>query len=419
MRIPRRLLLILAGVCACLVTARSQAPPSAIDLGQPREIAPGVTLYHVTNPAHLEPPAPVSIWLLRCDPQLADVRPALAHDEIVDTETVPDMATRRGAVAAVNAGFFLLPSGDPAGIYKLNGQLVSDTRRPRGAVGIVRSGPIPRFTFGRVAAAMQLRVLRRARRDAAMEIAGVDTTRQMGKLMLFTPAYHAHTDTAPGGLEWVVDGRPLSVSGTPLTGGRTPIPRTGFVLSFGGSRAPPPLDSLKAGTRVELETRYAPLDGAAPDWAAAADIVGGAGLLVRDGELVNDWAVERFNPGFAESRHPRTAIGTHPDGAVWLVTVDGRQPQLSAGMTLIELRTLAHSLGLSNALNLDGGGSTTMWAGGRVVNSPSDAAGPRKVSDALLIMRRESPKPGAGPPAVAFAPSPGERSPGAAALRND
>jgi exopolysaccharide biosynthesis protein len=104
---------------------------------------------------------------------------------------------------------------------------------------------------------------------------------------------------------------------------------------------------------------------------------------------------------------------------VWLVTVDGRQPQLSAGMTLIELRTLAHSLGLSNALNLDGGGSTTMWAGGRVVNSPSDAAGPRKVSDALLIMRRESPKPGAGPPAVAFAPSPGERSPGAAALRND
>ena len=63
-------------------------------------------------------------------------------------------------------------------------------------------------------------------------------------------------------------------------------------------------------------------------------------------------------------RHPRTLIGTHPDGSVWLVTVDGRQPQLSAGMSLVELRALARRLGLTNALNLDGGGSTTMWVAG-------------------------------------------------------
>jgi exopolysaccharide biosynthesis protein len=52
------------------------------------------------------------------------------------------------------------------------------------------------------------------------------------------------------------------------------------------------------------------------------------------------------------------------------------------------LRELARRLGLTGALNLDGGGSTTMWIGGAIVNSPSDAAGPRKVSDALLVMRR-------------------------------
>jgi exopolysaccharide biosynthesis protein len=57
-------------------------------------------------------------------------------------------------------------------------------------------------------------------------------------------------------------------------------------------------------------------------------------------------------------------------------------------MTLAELRDLAARLGLRSALNLDGGGSTTMWVSGRVVNGPSDAAGPRKVSDALLVVPR-------------------------------
>ena len=93
-------------------------------------------------------------------------------------------------------------------------------------------------------------------------------------------------------------------------------------------------------------------------------------------------------PSFVETRHPRTLIGTRPDGSVWLVTVDGRQPQLSAGMTLAELQSFSVRLGLNQALNLDGGGSTTMWVQGQIVNSPSDAAGPRKVSDALLVAPR-------------------------------
>ena len=57
-------------------------------------------------------------------------------------------------------------------------------------------------------------------------------------------------------------------------------------------------------------------------------------------------------------------------------------------MSLVELRAFARRLGLVNALNLDGGGSTTMWVQGAVVNKPSDAIGPRKVSDALLVYRR-------------------------------
>ena len=78
-------------------------------------------------------------------------------------------------------------------------------------------------------------------------------------------------------------------------------------------------------------------------------------------------------------------IGVAEGGAIWLVTIDGRQPKLSSGMSLKELQSLARRLRLVDALNLDGGGSTTMWVTGKIVNSPSDAAGPRKVSDALLV----------------------------------
>ena len=372
----------------CLAATPAASPPQALDLGAPRQVADGVTLYHLTDQSLLDPAAPVSIWLLRTDLALVDIRAALANGEIVDTETVADTAARHHAIAAINAGFFLLPSGDPAGIYKVNGQLVSDTTRPRGAFGILRDTVPPRLIFGRVSATMALRLPRRSRQETRIEIAGVDTTRHRGKLMLFTPAYHEHTDTAKGGLEWVVRGNPPRVVGAPQTMGKTPIPRDGFVLSYGGTTAPTPLSALTRGTRVDLETTYAALDGSTGDWARAEAIVGGAGLLIRDGQFVPDWTVEQLTPGFAETRHPRTLIGAHADGSLWLITVDGRQSQLSAGMSLFELRSLASRIGLRQALNLDGGGSTTMWVQGDIVNSPSDAAGPRKVSDALLVMRR-------------------------------
>src|SRR5262245_16894289 len=210
MRRPRSAFLRSAALAVLVCLAPLPASTGqALDLGAARSVAAGVTLFHLTDQNLLNPPAPVSIWLLKVDLRSADLRAALANDEIVDTETVADTASRKQALAAVNAGFFLLPSGDPAGIYKLDGPLVSDTRRPRGAVGFLRKGDSLRLIFGRVMATMTLRLPRAARHDTAMEIAGVDTTRHRGKLMLFTPAYHSDTDTAKGGLEWVVRGKPL------------------------------------------------------------------------------------------------------------------------------------------------------------------------------------------------------------------
>ena len=135
---------------------------------------------------------------------------------------------------------------------------------------------------------------------------------------------------------------------------------------------------------------YEPLLGTSPhDWSRAPEAVGGAGLLMLDGRALMDWTDERIAAGFDTTRHPRTIIGTDARGAIWLVTIDGRNPSRSLGMSFTELQGLSRRLGLRSALNLDGGGSTTMWVAGRIENHPSDPEGPRKVSDAILVVPRQ------------------------------
>ena len=108
-----------------------------------------------------------------------------------------------------------------------------------------------------------------------------------------------------------------------------------------------------------------------------------------NGRDMPDWHAEKITAGFDTTRHPRTLIGVDAQDAIWLVTVDGRNPSLSLGMSFTELQRLSRRLGMRSALNLDGGGSTTMAVSGRIVNHPSDPGGARPVSDAILVVPRE------------------------------
>lgn len=119
-------------------------------------------------------------------------------------------------------------------------------------------------------------------------------------------------------------------------------------------------------------------------------VVGGFPLLLREGRRVGDLEVAEL-PGFAASRHPRTAVGFDPASRrLWVVVVDGRQPGYSEGMSLPELTAFLESLGAREAINLDGGGSSIMVARGIPLSRPSDAAGERPVANALAVVRDRS-----------------------------
>jgi len=114
------------------------------------------------------------------------------------------------------------------------------------------------------------------------------------------------------------------------------------------------------------------------------DVVTTGPMLLVDGEA-EEIRVDDFN----KRRNPRTAIGRRADGTVLLVVADGRNKE-AAGLSMRELQQVMAALGCRDAVNLDGGGSTTMVVCGAVVNHPSDnkrfdAAGERPVANIIIV----------------------------------
>lgn len=142
------------------------------------------------------------------------------------------------------------------------------------------------------------------------------------------------------------------------------------VLLHADGAAATALAGLKPGDAVRIDMRTEDLDG------PVAMAAGGNLVLLRDGQIP-------FPVNPQDPRHPRTAIGFN-DRQIVIATVDGRQTGWSVGMTYHELAELMQRLGCTDALNIDGGGSTTAWVRGQVVNRPSDGA-ERRIANAILV----------------------------------
>ncbi|MFD4688978.1 phosphodiester glycosidase family protein [Streptomyces sp. NPDC058463] len=328
-------------------------------------------------------------------------------------EKTSELAAAAGATAAVNAGFFVLDPragapGDPAGVGVYEGRLLSEPVNGRPGLVMRDSGRhsrVARLTWkGRVVG-----------RDASQPLDGIDrvpglirncggtaddtltslplhdvTCTDRDELVAFTPHYGRKTPEGDG-MEAVLDTRGRVLELRRPRGG--PLPAGGSSVQATGNRVAELAALAQVGQPLRVEGRLRDSTGCEVSPSPATTILNGGPELVRDGRLhvtpAADGMVQPGNAsfyyGWVHKRNPRTLAGVDADGRTVLVTADGRSTD-ALGLSIPESAAVARALGLRAAVNLDGGGSTTMVVDGEVINDPSDATGERPVGDALLIL---------------------------------
>ena len=158
---------------------------------------------------------------------------------------------------------------------------------------------------------------------------------------------------------------------------------TVVLQSHRGGAGAAAVNGMKNGEKVRL--------GWSLGWSGVLGSISGMPLLVNQG--INLAPPNSCHSYFCSS-NPRTGIAQTADGKLMLVTVDGRNPGTSVGLTLFGFAKYLISLGAVTAVNLDGGGGTTMWVNGQgIVNSPSDPWGERPVTSAVLVVASDPAEP--------------------------
>lgn len=363
-------------------------------------VMPGILHYRVHRPT-----GPFNIQIVTVPARSAryEIIAARALDSLRGRERVTDMVRRHAArgehiVVALNADFFDLGTGANENNQVIDGEIwkavpVTDSpfdtfrnAHSQFAVGVDGRPYLDRFIYaGTLSGACG--------RFALDGVNGIP--RVANALILFSGAYG---DTPRRDSLHVPRELPMRLA-PPTTHGLGASELTRGDADSGVTAAIPAGRAVLAaygttGARLDSIARCtSPLrltNAFRPDRGRLTMVVGGWPRVVRDGRGVADSAdsVEGTFPRFSALRHPRSAIGVSRDSTMlYLVAVDGRQ-ETSDGMTLVELADFLVSIGAYQAMNFDGGGSTTLVIDGRLVNRPSDATGERTVGNAILVRER-------------------------------
>jgi hypothetical protein len=314
---------------------------------------------------------------------------SLSNGRVTGLERTSSQAIARSAeghrvIAAINgdvwAGFSNDMESAPNGIHVEAGELVTAGTAGRPTFGVGPDG-LPFLGAPRVDITLATTTA------GQFVINRVNQLRRVGEVVLYTPHFNSKTSTVASGVDVVISGLalPLRPSGT-WTGfvsavrqadGGWPIDPGTVVLTAAASSA---LGRLQPGEPVTLSTTVT------PGWESVQQAVGGREWIVRDGVVSIS-----PRPASADEIHPRSAIGLTADGRLILATVDGREVGGSAGVRLGELAELMLERGAVSAINLDGGGSSSLairragTGGPVIVNRPSDGF-ERPVTNSIQVV---------------------------------
>jgi hypothetical protein len=391
----------LAGAVLSLIVPRpgfSQAAlaPQTLPDSAPRFVVPGVTLRTIARPG-----GPWIIHVLAIDLHRPDltIDAARACDRFIGRERPSAISHRLNAdgdhvIAAINAGFFDLEGG--TGISENN--VVVDGEIVKGVA--VTESPFDRGRHVHSQVAIekdgrpsidQFRLTGSVRSPRGRWTLGtINGAPVPGTVALYTE-WMGRAPRVPGSVRSAaIPLERIRVAGDTLRyrvradapNGPAGDTAGTHALLVGAGTTANGVASLRAGDVVTVVATMTP--GGTPH-----ALVGGWPRIVRNGVSVaaSSDSAEGTGPRFSAARHPRSAVGITRGGDTLLfVAVDGRQAS-SVGMSLTELAQAMLHLGAWDALNLDGGGSTTLVVDDSVVNSPSDPTGERAVGDVLLLRR--------------------------------
>jgi exopolysaccharide biosynthesis protein len=341
---------------------------------------------------------PWAVHHVTIDPQACgiELRTMKGQDRIVGRETTTSMAKRasshfgRPVLAAVNADFFSFePPGVSEGPQISNGRLIKSEGTHREAIEdrVVRLRPVFAFSSGRETFLTHTRFRGQLRtRAATIELNGVNVRPHGSAAFVFDTLFGEMTPVDTGAIELVlrestqvgpVERRGVVVAVDTAASG-VAIPRNGFVVSADGA-ARATMASVAIGDTIAWRVAFDSLP------ANITEMVGGYPMLLLGGNPVHHEETG-LRTAFSDRRHPRVAIGLDRKRRIHIVAVDGRREWYSAGMTLQELADYLLALGIGDAMNFDGGGSTTLVVKDTIVNRPTDANGERAVANALVVL---------------------------------
>ena len=315
-----------------------------------------------------------------------------ASDHLQGKERTSQMVARRDegrhrVVAAINGDFYDTSNGIPINLQMRDGEIV---RHPTTrSIFAVSAAEKPLINFLSLVGSLQ------SKAGVWQTLNGFNRNRNADELVFYNHYFGSSTNTNNFGSEIRI--QPLKkfavndtiravVRAFTHSAGNSPLNSLTYVISGHGVAENWLNKNIAVGDIIKFVWRIPETP-----WRLV-EAIGGLPRIVRDGRISIENQNEGGSESFTNTRHPRTALGFNADTSrYYFVTVDGRQPGYSEGMTLSELASFMRELGCMQALNLDGGGSTTMVVRGHVVNRPSDASGERAVANAVLLVSNAPP----------------------------
>ena len=266
-----------------------------------------------------------------------------------------EIAQSVNAIGAVNGGFFY--GGRPIGSLMHNGMPIGKPYPGRSAIGWTSAGQV-HFGSGVMKTSIATPL-------GKVEISSYNTPPAEGAASLYvatvTPAASGlHPDTLELYVEdGVILSKRLAIESDHI------LSKEGFMIAARG-RSKELLNELTEGAPLLLEKEWANTT-----YRDFSHVIQAGPMLLSNG-VASATGDESFNVSITEKQHPRTFVGVDASNRIIWAVMDGRDPMHSMGGTMTETRWIAKSLGMINALNLDGGGSSTLWWRGIIANKPSD-----------------------------------------------